>query len=130
MKSLSIAPTFSTPTIKLDADTGFFLIEGRSIPEDADFFYKPILSWLEKYYDNPAPLTHIEIKLEYVNSGSSKYLLEFFRIIGRNYRTGHDCFVIWHYEEEDEAIQDLGEHYKTTIHIPFEFRIIKEKDRK
>ena len=128
MKSLSIAPTFSTPTIKLDAETGFFLIEGRSIPEDSEFFYEPVLSWLEKYYDDSAPLTHIEIKLEYVNSGSSKYLLEFFRIVGRNYRTGHDCLVIWHYEEEDEAIQDLGEHYKTTIKIPFEFRMIKEED--
>lgn len=128
MKSLSITSTFSTPSIKLDAETGFFLIEGRSIPEDSEIFYVPVLAWLEKYYADPAPFTHIEVKLEYVNSGSSKYLLEFFRIVGRNYRAGHDCLITWYYEEEDEAIQDLGEHYKTTINIPFEFRIVKEED--
>lgn len=130
MKSLSIASTFSTPAIQMDAETGNFLIEGKSIPEDAESFYVPLLSWLEKYYNDPAPFTHIEVKFEYVNSGSSKYLLEFFRIVGRNYRAGHNCLVTWQYEEEDEAIQDLGEHYKITINIPFEFSIKKEETRK
>lgn len=128
MKSLSIPSTFGTPSVQMDGKTGVFLIEGKSIPEDAESFYLPVLSWLEEYYNEPAPLTHIEAKFEYVNSGSSKYLLEFFRIVGRFYRTGHDCLVTWYYEEEDEAIQDLGEHYQTTIKIPFEFRMIKEED--
>ena len=128
MEPLIITPTFSTPSVNLDAKTGLLQFEGRSIPEDAEIFYEPVTSWLEEYYNNPAPVTLIEIKLEYVNSGSSKYLLEIFRIVGRNYRNGHECLVTWHYEEEDEAIQDLGEHYKVTVKIPFEFRIIKEED--
>lgn len=128
MKPLLITSTFSTPSVKLDAETGLLQFEGRSIPEDAEIFYAPVISWLEEYYNNPAPVTSIDIKLEYVNSGSSKYLLEIFRIVGRNYRNGHECLVNWHYEEEDEAIQDLGEHYKVTIKIPFEFKIIKEED--
>ena len=128
MKPLIITSTFSTPSVKLDAEAGLIQFEGRSIPEDAEVFYAPILSWLEEYYNKPAPVTNLIFKLEYVNSGSSKYLLELFRIIGRYYRNGHECLVIWHYEEEDEAIQDLGEHYKITVKIPFEFRIIKQED--
>jgi hypothetical protein len=128
MKPLLISPTFSTPSVKLDAEAGLLQFEGRSIPEDAEIFYGPVLAWLENYYNNPAPVTSVDIKLEYVNSGSSKYLLELFRIVGRNYRNGHECLVIWYYEEEDEAIQDLGEHYKTTVKIPFEFRIIENEE--
>ena len=128
MKPLLIAPTFSTPSVKLDAESGLLQFEGRSIPEDAEIFYGPVLAWLENYYNNPAPVTNVDIKLEYVNSGSSKYLLELFRIVGRNFRNGHECLVIWYYEEEDEAIQDLGEHYKTTVKIPFEFRIIENEE--
>lgn len=128
MKPISINATFNTPTIKLNPENGQFLIEGRSIPEDPGVFYEPILSWIEEYFINPAKKTQVELKLEYVNSGSSKYLLEFFRIMGRNYQEGHDCQIIWYYEEEDEAIQDLGEHYKNTVSIPFKFEIIEEEE--
>ena len=128
MKPISINATFNTPTVKLNPEEGHFLIEGRSIPEDPGIFYEPILNWIEEYFVNPAHTTRIEIKLEYVNSGSSKYLLEFFRIIGTSYQEGHNCQVIWYYEEEDEAIQDLGEHYKNTIDVPFRFEIVKEED--
>jgi len=128
MKPLIITSTFSTPSVKMDADAGLLQFEGKSIPEDAEVFYTPVLSWLEEYYVKPSPVTNLNFRLEYVNSGSSKYLLELFRIVGRNYREGHQCLVTWYYEEEDESIQDLGDHYKTTVKIPFEFKIIKQED--
>ncbi len=128
MKPISINATFNTPAVKLNPQKGQFLLEGRSIPEDPGIFYEPILNWVDDYFDNPASLTHIIIKLEYVNSGSSKYLLEFFRIIDKNHQVGKHCQISWYYEEEDEAIQDLGEHYKNTIDVPFEFKIIEEEE--
>jgi len=128
MKPISIHATFNTPAIKLNPQEGHFLLEGRSIPEDPGLFYEPILNWVDDYFDNPTSLTHIIIKLEYVNSGSSKYLLEFFRIIDKNHQDGKHCKITWYYEEEDEAIQDLGEHYQNTIDVPFEFKIIKEEE--
>ena len=128
MKPISINATFNTPAVKFNPQEGYFLLEGRSIPEDPGVFYEPILSWLDNYFDNPAPVTRIKIKLEYVNSGSSKYLLEFFRVIGRKHKEGHQCKITWYYEEEDEAIQDLGEHYKSTVKVPFEFKIVEEEE--
>jgi hypothetical protein len=128
MKPISINATFNTPAVKLNPQEGLFLLEGRSIPEDPGVFYEPILSWVDDYFNNPTSLTHIIIKLEYVNSGSSKYLLEFFRIIDKNHQEGKKCKITWYYEEEDEAIQDLGEHYKNTIDVPFEFNIIEEEE--
>lgn len=128
MKPLIVLSTFSTPTVRLEAETGLLQFEGRSIPEDAEVFYLPILTWLEEYYKKPASVTNLIFRLDYVNSGSSKYLLEVLRIVGRYYRNGHECLVTWYYEEEDEALQDLGEHYKTTVKIPFDFKMIKQED--
>ena len=128
MKPISINATFNTPAIKFDPQEGHLLLEGKSIPEDPVIFYEPVLNWINEYFVNPAPVTHVIIKLEYVNSGSSKYLLEFFKIINREHQEGHHCRISWYYEVEDEAIQDLGELYKSTINVPFEFKVMEEDD--
>ena len=61
----------------------------------------------------------MDLNLEYVNSGSSKYLLGIFRLLKKRYDEGRNCIINWYYEEDDEAILSLGEHYKSTIKIPF-----------
>ena len=119
MGDFFIKKTFNTPEIHIVASDGTVRIEGRAIPEDpGDFFEKAILH-LNEYYYQPQLLTKINIKLEYVNSGSSKYLLEILRIIKKNYEKGHDCIINWYYEEDDESIQELGNHYRDTIKVPF-----------
>lgn len=119
MEEVFIKKTFNTPEVRFSAKEGFLRIEGRSIPEDPGELYDLIIEKLHEYFENPRPLTTIEIKLEYINSGSSKYLLELLRIIKRNYDEGADCHVTWYYEEDDESIQELGQHYQNTIEVPF-----------
>ena len=119
MDDFFIKRTVNTPEVELRPSEGFFKIEGRSIPEDAGEYYKIILRKLEEYFQNPQKVTRIDIKLEYINSGSSKYMLEIFRIVKRNYDNGIDCTVNWFYEEDDESILELGQHYQHTIKIPF-----------
>jgi len=119
MSTYHLAKTFNTPEVKLDASAGSLTMEGRSIPEDPNDFFGDIILHLEKYYQNPKPLTKVELKLEYVNSGSSKVLLEILRMIKTQYDKGNDCIVNWYYEEDDESIQELGQHYKNTVKVPF-----------
>jgi hypothetical protein len=119
MEDFFIKRTFNTPEITLKPSEGILTIEGRSIPEDPGEFYDIVILKLEDYYRNPQILTRIDIKLEYVNSGSSKYMLEIFRIIKLNFDKGNDCLVNWFYEVDDESILELGQHYKNTIKIPF-----------
>lgn len=121
MIDLHIEQSSNTPKIDFLAEEGILQLEGRSIPENPGDFYKPIMQWAQDYFKEPRKLTTIIIKLEYINSGSSKSLLEFFRFIKEQHVNGHRCMVKWYSEEDDEAVLDLGEHYQYTLKIPFEF---------
>src|SRR4030042_2467529 len=119
MKELIIEKTSNTPTVIFDPETGKLKIEGRSIPENPGEFFETLINWLKLYYDAPAPYTQMDLNLEYVNSGSSKYLLGIFRLIKKKHDEGNKSIITWYYEEDDEAIQSLGEHYRSTVKMPF-----------
>jgi hypothetical protein len=119
MKELIIKKTMSTPGIDFNPETGIMKIEGRSIPENPGDFFDPLIEWLEEYFQQPVAVTKFDMNLEYVNSGSSKYLLGIFRILKKKHDEGKSCSINWYYEEDDEAIFSLGDHYRTTVKIPF-----------
>ena len=119
MKELIISKSTNTPGITFNPESGLMKIEGRSIPENPGDFFDPLIEWLEEYFQNPVDNTRFDMNLEYVNSGSSKYLLGIFRILKKKHDEGKICSINWFYEEDDEAIYSLGEHYKNTIKIPF-----------
>jgi hypothetical protein len=121
MLDLQIARSSNTPKVDFKAAEGFLQIEGRSIPENPSEFYKPLILWATEYFKNPVKPTRLSIKLEYINSGSSKSLLEFLRLVREQHVSGNTCEIKWHYEEDDESVQELGEHYQFTLKIPFEF---------
>ena len=85
MDEYYVRKTFNTPEVFFSPDDGILKIEGRAIPEDPGDFFDNIIDMINQYYQNPKDLTRIDIKLEYINSGSSKYMLELMRILKRNY---------------------------------------------
>ncbi len=119
MEDLIIDRTGNTPKVHFNHKAGKLIIEGRSIPENPGDFFEQLIDWLEKYYKDPKDTTRMDLNLEYVNSGSSKYLLGIFRMIKKRFDEGSNCIINWYYEEDDEAILSLGEHFKSTIKIPF-----------
>ena len=128
MNNLQIEPKFNTPSIDFNAGSGYLLMKGRSIPENPESFYEPILTWLEEYFRETEKESVLEFRLEYVNSGSSKYLLELLRRLHKLVKDGKNVKIIWCYETDDESIEDLGEHYKHTINLPIEIREVDEID--
>jgi len=119
MEEYYIKKTFNTPEVRFSDEEGVLKITGRSIPEDPGEIYDIIIEKLKEYFKNPKEITRIDIKLEYINSGSSKYMLELMRMLKKNYDEGKDCIVNWYYEEDDESIHELGQHYQNTVQIPF-----------
>lgn len=121
MENLVVEETINTPLVNFNKDKGVLLLEGKAIPENPGEFFNPLFAWVEEYFGG-TPLKHslLKIKLEYINSGSSKFILEFFRLIKKYYERGNDLKVKWYYEEDDEALRDLGQHYANTVKIPFE----------
>ncbi|MGM0473176.1 MAG: DUF1987 domain-containing protein [Bacteroidota bacterium] len=120
MEDLYLKKTFNSPEVEFIADTGELSMEGRSIPEDPGEFFEQLIDWINEYFLRPAETTVMTIRLEYINSGSSKYMLELLRIMKMNHEAGKNVQIKWYYEEGDESIQELGQHYEQTVQLPFE----------
>ena len=120
MEDLYLKMTFNSPEVEFIGDSGELSLEGRSIPEDPGEFFENLIDWINEYFLTPAKKTVMSIKLEYINSGSSKYMLEVLRIMKINHDAGKDLQIKWYFEEGDESIEELGQHYEQTIQIPFE----------
>lgn len=119
MNELVIEKTVKTPYINFDAQSGIFKIIGRSIPENPEEFFTKLFDWVQKYFKSPQSETLVNVQLEYINSGSSKFILEFFQLFQEYKTKGHSCKINWYYEEDDEAVLELGKHYQNIINIPF-----------
>jgi hypothetical protein len=120
MIDLKIKETQSSPKIDFNIKTGVFNISGRSIIEDPTTFYSRLYEYLIEYFSAPAKKTEFHIRLEYMNSSSSKYMTGLFRILEDQHRNkGKKIEVHWYYEKIDESIMEIGQHYKTNIKLPF-----------
>jgi hypothetical protein len=100
-----------TPTIEFNYEEGIIKISGRSIPENTWSFYKPLLDWVTAYTLNPPSLkTQIEIKLEYCNSSSGKFLLDLLKILDDFASSAHQTVSFkWFYAQNDEDMEEIGE---------------------
>ena len=120
MDTIKIQGTDDTPTIVLDAEKNVFEIAGRSLPEDVNAFYNPILEWLEQYKQNPNEKTIFGFKLTYFNTASSKLLLDILMKLLDIHESGKEVMIKWYYEEDDEDMFEAGEEYDELVDIPFE----------
>ena len=119
MEPIKIEGTPKTPTVHFDATAGLVEIKGRSIPENSIEFYKSLIDWLDNYLNSPATLTTVDIQLEYFNTSSSKCILDVFKKLEMIHKGAGEVLINWYYEEDDESIQELGQHYQSTIQVPF-----------
>jgi len=122
MKQIPIVATANTPGVVYDSEAGFISIEGRSIPENPAEFYSILSDWTFGILKKPYPKIVMEFRLDYINSSSAKQILNFLKGIRDRIFDGCDCRIIWYYEDDDEAIMELGEHIKTTLSMPFDLK--------
>ena len=115
MRSLSIAATTKTPQIEYDAQQNQLTLSGRSIPENAVDFYRPVLDWTH-CLEAETPLT-VVVQLEYFNTSSSKCLLDLFKRL----ETSSEVSIKWHFDADDEDMLEAGEDYDHIVSVPFTF---------
>jgi len=122
MDALIIKPTERLLSISLVAETGKFVFEGRSLPEDGKGFFTPIVEWLKQYALNPAAQTECSFKMEYFNSSSRKCFADVFKILDSIREKGNAVTIIWYYEDDDDELREMGEGYETIYDLDFQFR--------
>ena len=120
MEALKIIGTEDSPQVTLDLDANIMELEGRSLPEDVNTFYEPVLSWLEEYSKSPLENTVFNFKLTYFNTASSKVILDILTQFEEMIEEGHQVLVRWHFPDEDEDMQEAGEEYADMVDVPFE----------
>lgn len=116
---INIMATAKTPEIKFNPKIGRLEISGRSIPEHAIEFYRPLMESLRDYMLAPLPYTEVEINMEYFNTSSSKCLLDILNILRDIKKKGGGVSIIWCYEEDDYAIKESGEDMESVLGIKF-----------
>ena len=127
MKKLIIDQTSNSPRVILDPEKKIFEIAGESRPPDVSAFYDEILNWMDDYsihlaktreMDDPVV---INFDLEYFNSSSAKYILDFCKQVAGVKSKGKNIAVNWHYEEGDMDMLEVGREMSRMSKIPFEY---------
>ena len=121
MEPLKLAATQYTPEIILDP-AGTIFMAGKSYPENTFEFYKPVMEWLENYFDgNASDKTTVNMEIIYFNSSSSKLFFDLFDLLDEN-KDNHTIEVNWIYDKENENAEEAGEDFiedfdKLTINL-------------
>jgi hypothetical protein len=124
MKDFNITETSKNPEINFNVSEGIIEIKGRSIMEDPKTFYQPLLKALDEQISFLPDLTKVTVWLEYYNTGSSQYILTFFKKLGNISKLGKKINVNWLYEEEEMIVD--GQVFQTLAKIPFKMVKIEE----
>jgi hypothetical protein len=73
MNIIKIEPTKVTPEVLFLE--GHLEIRGRSIPENASDFYRPLEEWVTEYVARTAIRTRVSLSFDFINTASTKWFM-------------------------------------------------------
>ncbi len=116
MEKIDIQATARTPSIQFDPLSGQFILEGESYPEDTKKFYDTPLSGVYEFLEaTPSVACVFSFRLKYFNSSSAKVLMDLFLAIEESAARGASMKVQWHFAEDDDNMQELGEEFSEEL---------------
>jgi len=127
MENLFIESTEFSPKIIFDTKNRKFELIGISRPEDVIAFYDSIIYKVENYVNKMLSdessfigfKFHLKFDLSYMNSASSKYILQILDHFKQLFKQGAEIIVDWYYDDIDDQIFEDGEDLSDVIKIPF-----------
>ncbi len=119
MQPLRFAAAKSTFRVDFDPEAGRLELTGSSYPEDAVAFFAPLRGWVQSYLAGSPPRVTLRLQVDYVNTSSSKCLLDLLDLLEGRYRAGGAVRVEWLYDAEDEDMRELGEELGEDLTLEF-----------
>ncbi len=120
MKDLSINKT--AKTLEVNCIPGKLDLIGCSITNDPRVFFTPIKNWVRDYIRKPEKLTEVNLKFDYIDTASVKYVFEILNDMKEvNLKKDYSVIVNWYFDYDDPEILELGEIIQSKIGIPFNF---------
>lgn len=120
MNNLTLSPAKDTLSVICNYQTGVIELEGVSYPQDAADFFNPIFEWLEIYIDQVGAAITLNLRINYLNTSSTKCLFDFIDLLEEYYKTGQKVKINWYYEHDDEDIKETGLEFQEDMELPFE----------
>ncbi len=117
-EELQIEKTRYTPHIHLRE--GDICFEGRSVLNDPYHLYQPVYKWIKEYVQQNPSDTRIDLKFEYINTSSMKWVFEILRVFLKDPGIKEKLNVNWYYEEGDDDMRELGEILKSFLNTSFQ----------
>jgi hypothetical protein len=125
MNTLDIPQSSSTPLIRFEAAERKMSISGESYPENSFGFYAPVIGWVKEYLSGPNEL-HLDIDVSYMNSSSTKCMLDLLDLLEDAHVRGAKVTVAWRYDRENPRSLDLAEEFQEEVTLPFSIVAIDE----
>lgn len=119
MNNLLSAKTQNTFGINFDCSTGVLELWGSSYPENTTEFFKPVIDWIQHYFLEVTGHLTLNMRIDYLNSSSIKYLSDVFDKLENYHNSGGSVEVNWYHKINDEDIKEMGEEIKEDITFPF-----------
>ena len=109
MQAIKTERTSVTPEIIFLPAEHRLAVQGECYPENPLPFFNPILAALKAYFETQKPSQfEAEMRLQYINSASTMGLRSLFALFNEAGQRGTDVRVVWAYDAEDDAIEELG----------------------
>lgn len=118
MSNLLILATDESPQILFDPSRGILDISGKSLPEDINMFYTPLEEAVIEYVKNPLPNTTINFDLLYLNSSSTKRILEIITHLEPIHKQGFVVTINWFFGQYDDDMREEGEGFAVLTELP------------
>jgi len=117
-----------TPEIFLDPKEGIIRFKGKSIPENAVSFYKPIIDWLNTYKENPTNVTKVSFMFDYYNTATDRQLVKVLLLL-EEINKNNKVDVEWFYNTGDISMLNDGKKFKELIELDIEIiELVDEND--
>ncbi|MCQ2973653.1 MAG: DUF1987 domain-containing protein [Bacteroidales bacterium] len=126
MEHIQIAATEKSPLIDFNPETGTLLLQGRSLVEDSESFFLPLVEWIIKYCEQPCKGTVVDFKFEYFNTSCSKWLITIAKQLKVLYAKDSSTEVNWYYEDDD--VLEYGEVICDLVDMPINMIEVETED--
>ena len=112
MENLYIKATKSSPEVNFDVEKNKLALTGQSYPENAFEFYEKVFDWIEEYLEEKIEdEIKLEICLHYLNTSSSKCLMNILDMFQEAFEEGKKVSLVWYYDELNEHIVEVAEEF-------------------
>ncbi len=126
IKHMHIDRTATSPGIEMDLELGTIEFIGRSLPANSEQFYDRVYRWLEEYLKEPRERTTVNMRLDYLDTSSSKHFYNIFDKLSAAKDHGREVQVNWHFETGDEEMVEAGKDYQSLFPMRFNFIEVNE----